>query len=111
VIIYTVGLFDAVDEDRNPGVLKRFAEETGGEAFLPDAVQEVVPVCERIARDIRSQYTLTYSPANSVDDGKYRTVEVRAGGPGHKRLLVRTRTGYFAPTAPLPEDSVGHERR
>ena len=38
-VIYTVGLFDEEDPDRNPGVLKRLAQATGGEAFLPGQTQ------------------------------------------------------------------------
>jgi len=33
--IYTIGLFDEQDPDRNPGVLKRLAQATGGQTFLP----------------------------------------------------------------------------
>jgi VWFA-related protein len=96
-IIYTIGIFDEQDDDRNPRVLKRFAEATGGETFLPKTVKEVVPICERIARDIRSQYTLAYVPTNKSQDGSYRVVQVRAGAAGQSRLSVRTRGGYFAP--------------
>lgn len=99
-IIYTIGLFDQDDPDRNPRALKQLAKATGGEAFLPESVKEVVPICERIARDIRNQYTLTYAPTNTKYDGKYRTIEVKAVAPGRERLAVRTRAGYFAPLKP-----------
>ena len=98
-IIYTIGIFDDQDPDRNPGVLKRLAKETGGEAFLPESLQEVTPICERIARDIRNQYTIAYVPTNRKRDGSYRVVRVKASAPGHGSLSVRTRTGYFAPSA------------
>lgn len=100
VIIYTIGIFDKDDMDRNPGVLRQLAKATGGEAFLPGAVKEIVPICERIARDIRNQYTLTYSPTNIKYDGKYRIIEAKARVQGQERLVVRTRTGYFAPLKP-----------
>jgi Ca-activated chloride channel family protein len=96
-IIYTLGLFAEEDEDRNPKVLKQLAEETGGEVFLPQSLKEAVPVCERIARDIRNQYTIAYVPTNTKRDGSYRTIEVKASAPGHKNLSVRTRSGYHAP--------------
>ena len=95
-IIYTIGLFDETDADRNPKVLKQLAHETGGETFLPESIKEVVPICERIARDIRNQYTSAYVPANRKQDGAYRTIQVRAVAQGGGRLLVRTRPGYFA---------------
>jgi Mg-chelatase subunit ChlD len=56
-IIYTIGLFNEDDPDRNPGVLNRLAQATGGEAFFPDQLSEATAVCERIAQDIRNQHT------------------------------------------------------
>jgi VWFA-related protein len=96
VIIYTIGIFDEQDGDSNPGVLKRLARDTGGEAFLPRSSKEIVPICERIARDIRNQYTLAYVPTNRSRDGSYRVIQVKAKLPGRGRLSVRTRPGYFA---------------
>ncbi len=96
-IIYTVGFFDKDDPDRNPGSLKQFAKATGGEAFLPRSIKEAVPICERIAQDIRNQYTITYAPTNTTQDGKFRAIQVKAGG---SRFTVRTRAGYFAPSKP-----------
>jgi VWFA-related protein len=99
-MIYTLGLFDQDDPDRNPGVLKRLAQATGGEAFLPGQLSDVVAICERIARDIRHQYTIGYSPINRNPDGAYRAIRVVARTNGHGRLSVRTRTGYIAGGAP-----------
>jgi VWFA-related protein len=98
VLIYTIGIFDEQDEDRNPGVLKRLAKQTGGEAFLPESLKDVTPVCERIARDIRNQYTIAYVPTNRKRDGTYRSVQVKASAAGSGRLTIRARAGYFAPS-------------
>ena len=95
-VIYTVGVFDEADPDRNPGVLKRLAQATGGEAFLPNQPGEVVAICERIARDIRHQYTIGYVPINLPPDGAYRAIRVLARTKGRDKLSVRTRTGYIA---------------
>ncbi len=99
-IIYTIGIYEPDDPDRNPGSLKQLAKATGGEAFLPQSARETTSICERIARDIRSQYTLTYSPSNMKYDGKYRSIQVKAKAPGGESLLVRTRAGYYAPLKP-----------
>ncbi len=95
-IIYTVGIFDQEDPDRNPVVLKRLATATGGEAFFPRELSEVVGICERIARDIRHQYTFGYVPSNPARDGSYRAIRVVARAKGREHLSVRTRTGYIA---------------
>jgi len=96
-IIYSIGIFDEQDGDQNPGVLKRFAKETGGEAFFPESPREITSICEGIARDIRTQYTLTYVPTIASQNGKYRAIEVNASTRGRGRLSVRTRTGYSVP--------------
>ena len=108
-IIYTIGIFDEQDEDRNPHVLNELAKDTGGEAFFPESLKDLAPVCERIAHDIRNQYTLAYVPANRKRDGTYRAIQVKASGQGRGRLLVRTRTGYLAPPA-LPSPAAKANR-
>jgi len=111
VTIYTIGIFDDQDADRNPVVLRRLAKATGGEAFLPEALKDVTPICERIARDIRNQYTIAYVPTNRKRDETYRVIQVTARARGYGRLSVRTRTGYFAPSALPPPAArvIGHE--
>lgn len=107
-IIYSIGIFDADDPDQKPQVLKRFAKDTGGEAFMPESLKEILPICERIARDIRNQYTLAYIPTNRKRDGTYRAIQIKASATGHGRLSVRSRTGYVAsptPASPGPASS------
>jgi VWFA-related protein len=96
-IIYAIGIFDEQDGDQNPDVLRRFAKETGGEAFFPASSSQIASICEGIARDIRNQYTLTYVPAIASQDGRYRAIDVKASAPGRGRLTVRTRSGYSVP--------------
>jgi len=96
-IIYAIGIFDEQDSDQNPGVLKKFAKETGGQAFFPESSSDVTSICEEIARDIRSQYTLTYTPVDTSRNGGYRAIDVKARAPGRWHLSVRTRAGYFVP--------------
>lgn len=95
-VIYTIGLFDPDDPDRNPGVLNRLARATGGEAFLPGELSDVVAICERIARDIRNQYTIGYVSTNTARNGAYRAIRVVARAAGKSALSVRTRAGYTA---------------
>ena len=97
--IYTIGIFDEGDGDSKPHVLKQLAGNTGGEAFFPESSKDVLPICERIAHDIRNQYTMAYVPTNRKRDGTYRVVRVEAMTTGSRRLSVRTRTGYFAARA------------
>jgi VWFA-related protein len=100
--IYTVGIFDANDEDRNPQVLKRIANASGGESFLPEEAGQLVPIFEKIAKDIRTRYTVGYIPARTGEKTGFRKLRVAVDGPDHQKLVVRTRTGYFVPSG-LPK--------
>jgi VWFA-related protein len=95
-LVYTIGIFDTDDADRNPEALRRLAQATGGDAFFPRQLQEVVAICERIARDIRHQYTLGYVSGNGAKPGVYRSIRVVARSAGNAKLIVRTRSGYIA---------------
>lgn len=105
-VIYTVGIFDEGDADRNPDVLKRLARATGGEAFFPAQLNEVVAICERIARDIRHQYTIGYTPSNPARDGAYHAIRLIARTATHDKLSVRTRAGYIAGGEPRLDENV-----
>jgi VWFA-related protein len=102
VLIYTIGIFGEEDHDRNPGVLRRLAGETGGEAFFPEEFKETVAICERIAHDIRHQYTIGYHSTGTARPGVYRTIRVTAGAAGSGKLSVRARAGYMASDGPRP---------
>ena len=102
-IIYTMGIFDPNDDDRNPRVLKQLSRISGGESFFPQSLAEILPICQQIAHDIRNQYTISYAPANRKSYGTYRAIEVKARKTaGHGRLTVSTRPGYSAPMSPSP---------
>jgi Ca-activated chloride channel family protein len=94
-VVYTIGIFEKDDPDKNPGVLRRLANATGGEAFFPEEFPEVVAICKLIASDIRHQYTIGYVSGNAARPAGYRTVRVVARSTG-RNLDVRTRTTYFA---------------
>jgi len=69
------------------------AEATGGKTFFPKDVAEVDPIAKQVARDIRNQYVIEYSPSNAKMDGSFRAIRITAKAPG---TTVRTRSGYYA---------------
>jgi Ca-activated chloride channel family protein len=97
--IYTVGIYDRDDTDHNPEVLKRIANAGGGEWFLPNLVEEIGPICRKIAKDIRQRYTIGYIPDRNGDSAAIRKIRVDTSAPGHQKLTVRTRTSYSLPEA------------
>jgi Ca-activated chloride channel homolog len=94
--IYTVGIFNPDDKDKNPGFLKDVAALTGGEYYEPGNISHLVGVCEKIAKDIRNRYTLGFAPDTSSFDGKRRNIRVEAVGEDGRKLQARTRTHYIA---------------
>lgn len=92
--IYTIGLFDADDRDRDPGVLRQLARISGGEAYFPPSPAEMIPACRRIARDIRARYTLGYVPAAGSGVNDVRSIRVGASAPGRANLITETRSSY-----------------
>src|SRR6516164_1782009 len=105
--IYTIGVFSEDDRQHekrmvrhSKKVLQEIAEATGGLAYFPDNLNEVTPICEQVAKEIRNQYTIGYYPTNTAKDGTFRSVQLKVIPPnGRGKLFVRTRTGYYAPTA------------
>jgi len=100
VLIYAVGVLG--EEQRREAAkarraLKEITSTTGGVAYYPKDVTEVSGLALEIARDIRSQYTLAYTPPNP-NDGTYRQIKVEVDTPGKPN--VRTRSGYYAGGSP-----------
>jgi len=95
--IYTIGIFDAGDQDRNPGLLRRLAHMSGGEAFFPAQLSAAIGICRQIASDIRTRYTMGYVPIRSGERGSLRKIRVTASTPAGSRLVVHTRTSYSLP--------------
>lgn len=93
VTIYTVGIFDEDDREKNPRILDRLAHVSGGASYYPKTLDDVVPVCRQIAKDVRERYTVGYIPPAG---GKpERHVKVEAFTEDHRKLAVRTRTSYI----------------
>jgi VWFA-related protein len=95
VLMYTIGLFDENSADKNPGVLKRLARQTGGLAYLPEDLSQLTSICSQIAKDIRNQYTLGYSSRKASSDSAFHAIAVTAVDSRGRRLKVRSRTGFF----------------
>jgi VWFA-related protein len=93
-VIYAIALDDPLEGDANPRRLKQLAEASGGEAFRPRDIEEIGEVMERIARDIRSSYTIGYVPANASRDGRFRRIRVIVNPRDRRSVSVRTRQGY-----------------
>jgi len=93
VLIYGIGVRGEMGA--NFGVLKEFAEESGGSFFSPRANPEEIRAAFRsIGEELKGQYSLAYRSTNTRRDGAYRTIDLRCTQKG---VRIRTRRGYYAP--------------
>jgi VWFA-related protein len=95
VIVYTISTNISGSPGHGDKVLERIADATGGRAFFPFQLTDVASAFVQIQDELRSQYALSYKPADLLADGRYHTIEIMA--QNHKGLRVRSRRGYFAP--------------
>lgn len=93
--IYCIGIYDPYQKDRDPGVLKRIAKVTGGEAYFPPNLAALHSIWPHIASAIRGQYTIGYVSSKPSAEGEYRRVKITATNRG-KVLDVRARAGYLS---------------
>jgi VWFA-related protein len=96
VIVYTISTNISGMKQKGDKVLERIADATGGRAFFPFQIRDVANAFAEIQDELRSQYALSYKPADFRSDGRYRTIEIVA--LDRKNLRVRSRRGYFAPS-------------
>ncbi len=94
VIIYAISTDDSGLILRGDKVLQQLADATGGRAFFPFKMKDIKSSFSAIEDELRSQYVVSYHPADFDADGRYRSIEITAL---KKDLQVRARKGYFAP--------------
>ena len=97
VAIYPVAVGLSGRYFRERRVLQRLADETGGEVFFLGTRDNPSRIYEQIARDLREQYRITYTPLNPSGDGGWREIEIRLADPQRSnQRKLRTRPGYWA---------------
>ena len=96
VIVYTISTNVSGTKSRGDKILEAIANATGGRAFFPFKIEEVSDAFSQIQEELRSQYAVSYKPADFSADGKYRSIDIEAL---NKKYKVRSRKGYFAPRA------------
>jgi len=105
VVTYAVGILDGGDASSQDGIqgqafLDELTSVTGGKSFYPTSDIEMDEIFERIALELRHQYSIGYTPKDFQPDGKWRKVKVKVKPPrGLPRLTVRSREGYYATPA------------
>src|SRR5205807_4932602 len=95
--VYAIGILgDEEHPKRAKRALEIIAQRTGGVAFFPKTLDEVDEISRQVAHDIRNQYTIGYRPTNPRTSGGFRQIRDEAKAKEHKKLQVRTKSGYYA---------------
>jgi Ca-activated chloride channel homolog len=95
--VYSIGVLEKEEHPRRAKrALQTMSERTGGIAFFPQTLDEVDAISRTVAHDIRTQYTIGYKPTRPKSQGGYRQVKVEARSHSHGKLIVRTKSGYYA---------------
>ena len=79
------------------------AEEFILEIELPFKIEDVANAFSEVQEELRSQYAISYKPADFAADGRYRTIQISAAN--NKKYKVRARKGYFAPRSEVAKSS------
>ncbi|HKW16321.1 MAG TPA: VWA domain-containing protein [Terriglobales bacterium] len=94
VIVYTISTDDSGLILRGDKILEQLSDATGGRAFFPYKMKDIKSSFSAIEDELRSQYVVSYHPADFDADGRFRSIEITSS---KKDLQVRARRGYFAP--------------
>jgi Ca-activated chloride channel homolog len=89
-------LFARSPEAKAKSLIGRLAEDSGGRAFFVKGPEDMVDIATQISQDLRTQYVVNYYPRNEIRDGSYRTVRVAVTPKDNRKLIARTREGYYA---------------
>ena len=95
VTIFAISTNRTGAEHTGDKILKRLAEETGGHAYFPFEANDLAEDFRAIARDLRTQFLLSYTSTNTARDGTFRNITIV---PVNKTMHVRAKSGYFAPS-------------
>ncbi len=93
-IIYAISTNWTPSRGKGDRVLSDMSEATGGRVFFPPSVEEMSNSFKEIEEELRSQYALTYTPADFQYNGAFRTIYLYCND---RRYQVRAKKGYFAP--------------
>ena len=96
-VVYTISTNVSGTKAAGDKVLERIADATGGRPFFPFQIRDVANAFAEIQDELRSQYAVSYKPADLKADGHYRTIEIEAND--RKNFRVRARRGWYAPAA------------
>jgi Ca-activated chloride channel homolog len=94
VIIYTISTSLVERHTKGDDDLRKLADATGGRAFFPVKLDDVVAAFSDIQEELRSQYSISYRPDQFVANGQFRPIQIMTDS---KKYKVRAKKGYYVP--------------
>jgi Ca-activated chloride channel family protein len=94
VIIYTISTSLVERHTKGDDDLRKLADATGGRAFFPEKLDDVVAAFSDIQQELRSQYSISYRPDQFVANGQFRPIQILTDS---KKYKVRAKKGYYVP--------------
>jgi Ca-activated chloride channel family protein len=118
VQVYLVGFVDKEESfslfgspaKKAKDLLTRLADDSGGRAFFPTDVRETPAIAAQIDKDLRAQYVISYYPNNDRRNGVFHTVRVVVDHADNRKLIARTRQGYYAHNDKGTSQGAGEKR-
>ena len=92
--VYAISTNVSPSRDRGDDTLQKIADATGGRAFYPMRIEDMPNSFAQIQQELRSQYELSYKPADFKDNGAFRTIYLFCLD---RKYQVHSKIGYFAP--------------
>ena len=90
------GLISKSPQGKAKAFLERLATETGGKVYFPNSVNELNGIAQDISNELRTQYLISYSPTEKVQDNTYRNLKVVvADSPKKEKRIAITRSGII----------------
>jgi Ca-activated chloride channel homolog len=90
------GIYGNASLEEAKDLLSLIADDSGARAFFPKNINEIPAIADQIAKDLRSQYVVSYYSSNYNFDSAFRTVKVTVNSQGSRKLIARTRRGYYS---------------
>ena len=99
VVLYAIGVlsYSRIEARAGRSALTELASASGGKAFFPNSATETIDAFERIALELRSQYSIGYRPSDLTAERKWHRIKVDITSKDKSEFRVRNRAGFYAP--------------
>lgn len=92
-VIFAVSTSENAKNSPDNWTLERFANDTGGLAFVHLSPSDIPSVFSTIREQIENMYAVTYVPSDLGHAGRYRSIELKV--TSNEKLTIHAPKGYY----------------